>query len=358
MSTIANLEGYNRLFKWSGLSTVTKGIQLSHMLNQVNHNMYRNDPNYKAKFNRIHANHFSNQQKLDILRALENEPNLNKVRLAFRAVDMNLVERNNAYRNSYNRVANKLSLKTVRSGPQQGGTCWFHSIINGLLMSPRPRRLLRRMTASVPSVNFSGNACPTKSAGREWFLKYIKHRLEMNGPVHETFKNRNVILSSGLRGIGRPSEKRYSFVSALNLLTGGRTGGTPGDLVWFYNSMFPGQFTNRNGSSTPLFVMKKFGRYTKRGNPAVPHELKRNGRDYELSHAFISFRVGLTGGHAVAGYKTARGAFKAYDSAYGDDVPGYDWTRADSAVGAGVQWSEKHKTGGSVIHAIYMLKNA
>ena len=352
------LQGFERLFEVPWLPAFTKAIQMGYFFEGTNQNALKTNQAYKNAYNRIVAKHYTNAEKMRMLQAILKNATTNKnaTKLALKSVDHNMLRRNANYANLYNKVANKLGQNApVRTRPQQGGTCWFHAIINGLLMSPRPRRLLRTMVAGVAPMNLAGEVCPPRRAKREWFLKYIKHRLETNGPVHNAFRNENVIRSTGLRGLGRPSTARYSFESVANKVTPGIFGGSLGDLVWFYNQMFPGQFTSRDGASTPLFVMKKFGSHSGHGNPAVPHELMRNGVRYELTHAWMSYRTGLVSGHAIAGYKTPGGEYRAYDSAFGITIPGYDWTKATAVSNAPKMWNvHKLRTGGVVVRAIYM----
>lgn len=344
-----SLRGFEYLFN-SGIlerNLVSKAIQLGYLqkfMNQMNTNA-----NTKAAYNKIIRNHFSNKQKLNMLRAVEHETNANRVLLALKSVDRNLLNRNEAYNNAYNRVLNKHGMNRVRTRVQQGGTCWFHAIINGLLMSPRPRRLLRRMVAAVGN-NGNANACPSKRARGELYLKYIKHRLEGPGTVNNVFRNANVIKSTGLRGLGSPRSSRYSLASLTNALRGGEaSGGSVSDMEWFYKATFPGN----------IFLIKKFGGFTGhfgRANPPVPHFMSKNGMNYELTHALISFWVKPISGHIITGYKTAGGDFVAYDSAFDKKVPDYDWTKPARVAGPSLMWErEGYKTGGMTIHAIYMI---
>lgn len=352
------LQGFERLFDLPWLPPVTKAIQLGYFFEGTNQNALKTNQAYRNAYNRIVAKHYTNAEKMRMLQAILNNANKNKnaTRLALKSVDKNMLARNANYANLYNKVANKLGQNApVRMRKQQGGTCWFHAIINGLLMSPRPRRLLRTMVAGVSPMNLSGEVCPPRRAKREWFLKYIKHRLETTGPVHNAFRNESVIRSTGLRGLGRPTTARYSISSIANRVAPGVFGGSLGDLVWFYNHMFPGQFTNRDGKSTPLFVMKKFGSLLGHANPAVPHELMRNGVRYELTHGWMNYLTGLVSGHAITGYKTPGGEYRAYDSAFGTTIPGYDWTKAAAVSNAPKVWeAHKLRTGGVVVYAIYM----
>lgn len=352
--TLASLKGFERLFNTGILeqNLVAKAMQLGYIQKSLNRNALKTNANYKETYNRIIRNHFSNQQKLNMLRAIEHETNAERVKLALESVDRNLLNRNETYNNAYNRVLNKHGLNRVRTRKQEGGTCWFHSIINGLLMSPRPRRLLKKMTEHVSAIGANANACPSRTASREWFLKYIKHRLEGPGTVNNVFKNVNVIRSSGLRGLGSLKSARYSIASVANaLVRGNGSAGTWGDTVWFYKKMFPG----------PIFIMKKFGggagRFTGRSNPEVPHFLIKNGLKYELTHAFIEFWIKPVAGHAITGYKTARGDFVAYDSAFDKKVPDYDWTKPARVAGPSLMWEKLQgaKTGGMTVHAFYMV---
>jgi hypothetical protein len=205
------------------------------------------------------------------------------------------------------------------------------------------------MVANVPGT-VNSNVCPSKKASREWFLRYIKHRLEGPGTVNNVFRNVNVIRSVGLRGLGSPKSARYSLLSITNSLRGGNaSGGSEGDMAWFYKKMFP----------RSLFVFKRFGgfgRHFDRSNPSVPHFINKNGLNYELTHALISFWVKPIGGHAITGYKTARGDFVAYDSGFNKRVPDYDWTKPVRIAGPSIMWENKgYKTGGMSVHAVYML---
>jgi len=351
--TLQNLKGFERLFNVRILerNLVSKAIQLGYLQKNLNQNALKTSANYKNVYNGIIRTHFSNQQKLNMLRAIEHETNAERIKLALNSVDKNLLNRNAAYNNAYNRVLNKHGMNRVRTRVQQGGTCWFHSIVNGLLMSPRPRRLLKQMTAHVPAGS-PMNACPTKSASREWFLRYIKHRLEGPGNVNNVFKNVNVIRSAGLRGLGRPGSARYSLMSVFNSVAGGdASGGTIGDFKWFYKKMFP----------ESVFIIKKFkgsaGRFTGRSNPEVPHFMTKNGLAYELTHAFIYFWIKPASGHAITGYKTVTGNFVAYDSGFGKRVPDYDWTKPAQIAGPSLMWEKRagRRTGNMNIYAVYMI---
>jgi hypothetical protein len=343
MTTLHNLKLKQAMFN-RGLPGAAKAIQMGYLLK--NRHLITN-ANAKAILNDILKKHYTLQNKFQFLMNLEQANNNNYLKHGLNTVDWNLIKTNANYRALYNRVASKMRANQVinetarvRLRAQQGPTCWFHSIINGLLLSPRPRAMLKMLTKDVENLPVNANVCPSKRASRTWFLRYIKHLLQGGGPVHDVFKNIEVIKASGLR--------RTSLTS--------RFGGTLNDAVRFYDTFFPGEFTNRNGTSAPMFVMKRYGSgYTGPGsNPEVPHELVRNGVRYELTHSIIMFWIKpFPTGHAIAGYKHRDGMYLAYDS-NGRTID-YDWTKAAQVSKLHQHYmSRGYDTGNAVVHAIYM----
>ena len=172
----------------------------------------------------------------------------------------------------------------VKRHKQKGGTCWFHGIVNGLLMSPIARKILihrlkfvshgERLTNIKGKSIFSQIACPAKHARSAVFWDYIRERLR-GGRVPMNVQNRNIILSSGLRN---NSVKGGSFTDMYNL----------------YKKLFPGDYKiSFIGKETPTFVFKhgkKFDRVI------IHHDVK-----YILSHAYITL-IGPTSAHIVAGF--------------------------------------------------------
>lgn len=370
MSSIENLRIFKDMFD-KGLSGVSKAVQIGYLLKNINRNKLKTNANYRSLYNNIIRTHYTNQNKFQLLmnieKTLNNNKNTNYTKYAFNSVDWELVKRNADYRALYNRVANKAKLKSIsvpgipntwniKTRRQQGNTCWFHSIINGLLLSPRPRALMKKLVADVPEIRVSDTICPSKKAGRQWFLGYIKHRLQGFGPVHSVFKNRNVIRASGLRGFSTQSRTaQMSVTSIMNIELGSIR-----DLVWFYNTFFPGEFTNRNGTSTPLFVMKHYGKVFGTANPEVPHVLIRNGLQYELTHAYLSFWTKpLPEGHSVTGYKSRNGSYYIYDSELSGQTIYIDWTKKADVTPLAEFYKQKfgYNIGGLSVHAIYMKKN-
>lgn len=185
----------------------------------------------------------------------------------------------------------------MRRHKQTGGTCWFHSALNGLIMSPLGRRVLKKrlrfVTYGMRLTNiggisiFSPNACPAKIARSSLFWDYIRHRLEKSRiPSH--YVNRNVIISSGLRN---------------NKVDGG----TIADMYRLYDKLFPGDYKSSFiGKSTPTFVFK-FGNN-------FPRTVIHNGMTYVLSHAHL-FLKGPVKSHFVSGFINRNGNPIMYDSA-------------------------------------------
>jgi hypothetical protein len=341
------LKSRGKLLNWMQGSGTSKAIEMAQLFKNLNRNRVKTDPNYKAALNEILKKHYTLQNKFQYL---EHAHNSRRPNLILKLTDWNLIKTNANYRALYNRVASKVKPANVinepsriRTRPQQGGTCWFHAIINGLLLSPRPREILKTLVKNVEPLRTNTDVCPMKRASRDWFLKYIKHRLQQGGAVSNVFRNKNVIHASGLRGFFRqPSVARRSITSVAN--TGLVLGGNRHDLIWFYKTFFPGDFTNRNGTDTPLFVMQLH-------KHDVPHDVVRHGVRYELTHAWISFSHGRIGGHALAGYKHARGPYRVYDSGNGRVIP-TDWTKASFVSDIKKVYGESVTH--LVIEAIYM----
>lgn len=177
-----------------------------------------------------------------------------------------------------------MSSPSPRGHRQTGGTCWFHAVLNGLIMSPIARRILRE-----------------RRSDNSIFWNYIRSRLN-RGNVR-SMSNRNVIESAGLRN-------RNACVR----------GGTLIDLYRMYDTLFPGDYKIgfRGGSSTPTFVLLN-------GSEFGPRRMF-NGHEYRLSHAYILMHNPITRkNHAVAGFME-NGNPKIYDSATNRYYSDEDWT--------------------------------
>lgn len=228
----------------------------------------------------------------------------------------NLYSKNANYKALFNRVNTKFRNATksenrpnIRYRRQEGGTCWFHSIVNGLLLSARPRSILKHMAQNViADQRRNYTFCPMRNAPRLLFWKYIKHRLEGYGGINAAYKNVNVIKSSGVRS---------PFLRLRRAPKNNYEGGTQTDVYNFYKKMFP------NG----LFILKKYELEN------IPHSLPDG---YTLTHGDVSVWYepknggDVAEGHAVAGYLTPSGKYKIYDSG-SDKVIDYDWTKKQDA---------------------------
>lgn len=242
--------------------------------------------------------------------------------------EMNNAKRSNMYKTNSNyralhnivnaRLANVIKSNnrpSIRYRRQQGDTCWFHSMVNGLLMSPRPRAILKQMSENVPDDNRrrNFNLCPMRSAPPLLFWRYIKHRLERYGGVNTAFKNVNVIKSANFRGFERRVRIFLKKGLRAAMARDNYDAGTKHDMFNFYRKMFP----------RGLFILKEYD-----GDTPIPHTLPGG---YTLTHADISLweapsnASSIIYGHAIAGYITPTGKFKMYDSA-SDKVIDYDWT--------------------------------
>ena len=173
--------------------------------------------------------------------------------------------------------------REVKRHKQKGGTCWFHAIINGLLMSPIARKVLihklkfvshgERLT-NIQGRSIFGNSCPTKQARSALFWDYIRERLR-GGRVPMNVQNRNIIISSGLRN---------------NSVRGGKFM----DMYALYKKLFPGDYKiSFIGPQTPTFVFK----HGKTFDRTVIHR----GVKYVLSHSYITL-TGPNSVHIVAGF--------------------------------------------------------
>lgn len=197
----------------------------------------------------------------------------------------------------------------VRYTKQEGDTCWFHAIVNGLVMSKRPREIMAILSNNVPDDNRRNYSfCPMRNASKDVFWRYIKHRISSYGRVNSSYKNVNVIKSSGVRG----------FVNRVKSMVRRNTGnGTARDVLNFYKKMFRPE----------LFKLKTV---SARNNVAETHSL-----GYALTHSWIGLIVGkvnannsieIAGGHSVCGYVTPSGNYKIYDS-MNDKIYDVDWRK-------------------------------
>ncbi len=223
----------------------------------------------------------------------------------------------------------------VRTRTQQGPTCWFHAIINGLLMSWKSRRMLE---SRIPLVNtnvggrslFSNspaNSCPSRRASGQMFWRYIEHRLSGKGKVSPRYTNKNVIKNLGLRRkyvpnivsmIPRWSNTKRTYMRRFMSARSSVMGGTFSDLLNVYDKLFPGEVSMASENRPTTFIIEKGRKFDK--------YIMHAGRTYDLSHGYIEVMLpGSIAGHAMAGYVSRLGNYNLYDSGFGIHIKDFRW---------------------------------
>lgn len=185
---------------------------------------------------------------------------------------------------------------------QQGGTCWFHAIINGLLLSWKSRKILLAKSAKFSPAT----ACPVRSARSGIFWSYIRDRLADKNT--NAYKNVRVIKNLGARSrivnpfgfVPRIGDTKNTYMKRASMSRSSITGGSIHDLYNIYEKLFKDE----------EFIIKK--------GTSLKKTLTHKGKIYELSHAYISLsgpskRVVLYG-HAIAGFISPEGTYDVYDS--------------------------------------------
>jgi hypothetical protein len=269
MNNLAEIEGKSKDPMWQRLfksNRILKEIYANRMNRLRTSSMYNTNAAFKARVNALNS--------------------------ALRAMGMN-----------ENRPA-------VRYRKQEGDTCWFHAIVNGLIMSKRPREIMAILTNNVPDDNRRNYSfCPMRNASKDVFWRYIKHRIGSYGRVNNSYRNVNVIKSSGVRGV----------VNRIKSMFRRNTGnGTAHDVLNFYKKMFSSEF----------FKLKAIS--------AGKNATETHSPGYTLTHSWIGLIVGtvnttnnsieIAGGHSVCGYVTPSGNYKIYDS-MNDKIYDVDWRK-------------------------------
>ena len=230
----------------------------------------------------------------------------------------------------------------VRTRTQQGGTCWFHAIINGLLMSWKSRRVLESRIPLVntnvggrslfSSSNSPSSFCPSRRASGQMFWRYIDHRLSGKGPVSPRYTNKNVIKNLGLRRktvpnvvsmIPRTTNNKRTYMRRFMSARSSVMGGTFSDLLNVYDKLFPGEVSMASENKPTTFVIKK-------GNDFEKYP-KHAGHEYDLSHGYIQVMLpGRLAGHAMTGYISRLGNFNLFDSGYNRHIKNFRWNLSGS----------------------------
>jgi hypothetical protein len=165
----------------------------------------------------------------------------------------------------------------LKKQKQQGGTCWFHSSLNGFLQSIYGRTFLKKVISEEGNIkNTNINYCPTKTANRSVLLSLVKLYLK-EGIVRE---NKSVL-------------QRFTG----NNLKHEESGGTVGDQERIYKLLF-----------TP--DQQKLIRLIKEKTGNIE---KTNG-NWTLSHAYIRIVFSDGSKHAITGGIDPGHKFFVYDS--------------------------------------------
>ncbi len=232
----------------------------------------------------------------------------------------------------------------VRTRTQQGPTCWFHAIINGLLMSWKSRKMLenriplvntnvggRSLFSSSPSS--ATNSCPSRRASGQMFWRYIEHRLRGGkGTVSPLYTNKNVIKNLGIRRksfpnvasmIPRTTNNKRTYMRRFMSARSSVMGGTFSDLLNVYDKLFPGEVSMASENKPTTFVIKKGNDFEKYPSHA--------GHEYDLSHGYIQVMLpGRLAGHAMTGYISRLGNFNLFDSGYNRHIKNFRWNLSGS----------------------------
>lgn len=226
-------------------------------------------------------------------------------------------------------------MENVATRKQQGLTCWFHAIINGLIMSWKSRGLVEKKIPTVMTniggrsiFNTTSDFCPTKSTNRNLFWNYINHRIKTRGTVNSRYVNANVIRNLGVRKhtlnvtglVPRLSNTKRTYLKRVARSRSGVWGGTFSDVLNVYDKIFPREVSMVSENKPTTFVIKKGNNFDK----VVKHANVR----YELSHAYIQVMApGSFLGHAMAGYISTKGHYNVYDSGTNVILTDLGWLR-------------------------------
>ena len=225
-------------------------------------------------------------------------------------------------------MSEKGNSPNVLTRGQQGGTCWFQAIINGLLMSPKSRRILQTIMPITNNNSNNSNSCPSRSASGRLFWSYVRHRLSGQGSISPRYVNKNVIRNFGLRRSGflpnigsivpRIGNTKRSYRSRLASARSGMFGGSFADFRNVYDKLFPGDWSSVSENRSTTFVVVKKGNY-------MNDFIKHRGELYVLSHAYIEVMLPFKiSGHAMTGYISRNGNPMIYDSGFNRYFP-LDW---------------------------------
>lgn len=222
----------------------------------------------------------------------------------------------------------------VATRAQQGWTCWFHAIVDGLIMSAVSRKYLRSeiKKRGLNSNALNSGTCPRTIDG---FWKYIAYRIKGSRSISPRIRNVNAIKASGLRRnkfanplgfIPRKGDTMSVYKRRASASRSSVTAGTVSDMYNLYKQLFGNDFSYENKANKnnhPAFILVK--------GDSFPHYKIINRRSYSLSHVFISL-IGVGGlwGHIISGFINSRSIFKLYDSNVPSIAVNWDWSKSNN----------------------------
>jgi hypothetical protein len=190
-------------------------------------------------------------------------------------------------------VVQNLNIRNNSIRIQKGGTCWFHAILNGWLLSGTGRNVLKARTRFTEPNSELDNICPVRSKTPTYFWNYIK--FELSAPKDHIWANVRL----------QDKYHETNLIRSLKLRNGNVSGGTYKDIEPFMSFIAPGNWSKRPGLDICIIT---YGRGIK--------ELKAP-LGYQPSHAYIALTSSnpatMGYGHAITGY-IRNGEYKIADS--------------------------------------------
>ena len=172
---------------------------------------------------------------------------------------------------------------------QEGGTCWFHAMMTGFLLSKNGRLYLQNLVGESGAVA-KGDYCPTKFATITDLLPLIRRYL--------------------LSGVNNKENIIKAFASNVKSNVSKQSGITHKEIHELYKKFFP---------DVNLRVRKYYKDNTK---PKQNEFIFESGSEVDgtLSHAYIGIhysgqKIGQGASHAISGIIDERGNYYIFDSA-------------------------------------------
>ncbi len=227
----------------------------------------------------------------------------------------------------------------VATRKQQGGTCWFHAAVNGLLMSVFARKIIKqRIKENKISSNYiGGTSCFSRKVSKETLWEYMAHRLKSE-TINSRIKNKNVIIQSGIRKHPPLFKSKSKTVD----------GGTIRDIDIVYSKLFGNDFSYLKEKRKTTFVI-----YDASADKTVHETINHLGTNYVLSHSYITlYSANDSIAHAVAGYRNKRSQYKVFDSRH-TEPRNHNWHNINQRI----QLLRLNKRFGKVVDIICIYIN-